>query len=437
MGKSELMTALEQIAREKNIPVEEILAMIEGAVVSSLRKHVGKNADIRATIDPETGTFSAIVAKKVVDEVVEPELEMTLEDAQKIKKSAKVGDEVTYPAPAADFARIAAQTAKQVLTQRVREVERDKLYEEFKPKEGEIVNGSVHRFLDRNIIVDLGKTEGILPLREQIRRERYGIGANVRAVILRVDKAQRGPAVVLSRASELFLQRLMEMEIPEIADRTVEVVHIVRDPGFRSKVIVKSNDPKVDPIGACVGLRGSRIRSIMNEIAGERIDLIPHADSAEQALANALAPAKVATVRLTDVENRVAEILVAEEQLALAIGKDGQNVRLAQKLTGWTLEVKSEGQKQAERAAATGEAAKGLASLEGVGPKTVEALVKAGVTDVAKLASYTPEELKTLAGIGEKTAAKIVAAAKAAAGAPAEAAAPATAAEPAPEGSQA
>ena len=209
--------------------------MIEGAVVSSLRKHVGKNADIRASIDRESGQFSAVVVKKVVDVVVEPELEMTAADAQKIgQQHGKACDEVVYPAPASDFAlaRIAAQTAKQVLTQRVREVERDKLYEEFKPKEGEVVTGAVHRFLDRNIIIDLGKTEAILPLREQIRRERYGIGSNVRAVILRVDKAQRGPAVVLSRASESFLQRLMELEIPEIGDKTVEIVHLVRDPGF-------------------------------------------------------------------------------------------------------------------------------------------------------------------------------------------------------------
>ncbi len=416
MAKSELMGALEQIAREKNIPVEEILSMIEGAVVSSLRKHVGKNADIRATIDRESGQFSAVVVKKVVAEVVEPELEMTEADAQKIKKGVKVGDEVVYPAPASDFARIAAQTAKQVLTQRVREVERDKLYEEFKPKEGEIVNGSVHRFLDRNIIIDLGKTEGILPLREQIRRERYGIGANVRAVILRVDKAQRGPAVVLSRASEIFLQRLMEMEIPEIGDKTVEIVHIVRDPGFRAKVIVKSNDPKVDAIGACVGLRGSRIRSIMNEVAGERIDLIPWADEAEAALANALGPAKVSSVRIVDADNHVAEIMVAEEQLALAIGKEGQNVRLAQKLTGWTLEVKSEGVKPAPAKAA---AASDLAALEGAGPKTIETLVKGGIATVARLADCTVEDLTALEGIGAKTAAKLIAAAKAATGAPA------------------
>ena len=385
--------------------------MIEGAVVSSLRKHVGKNADIRASIDRESGVFSAVVAKKVVDEVVDPELELTEADAQKIKKGAKVGDELIYPAPAADFARIAAQTAKQVLTQRVREVERDKLYEEFKPKEGEVVSGSVHRFVERSIIVDLGKTEGVLPPREQIRRERYNIGGNVRAVILRVDKSQRGPAVVLSRAADLFLQRLMEMEVPEIADKTVEIVRIVRDPGFRAKVIVKSNDPRVDAIGSCVGLRGSRIRSIMNEVAGERIDLIAYAEGVEESLAAALAPAKVSSVQVMDPENRIAEVLVAEEQLALAIGKDGQNVRLAQKLTGWTLEVKAEPAKPAAKADVSGADAS-LATLEGVGPKTLETLVKAGITDAAKLAAATAEDLKA-AGIGEKTAAKIIANAKA------------------------
>ncbi|MDO8757446.1 MAG: transcription termination factor NusA [Elusimicrobiota bacterium] len=409
MSKSELMAALEQIAREKNIPVDEILSMIEGAVVSSLRKHVGKNADIRAAIDRETGVFSAVVAKKVVETVVDAELELTEADAQKIKKGAKVGDELIYPAPAADFARIAAQTAKQVLTQRVREVERDKLYEEFKPKEGEVVSGSVHRFVERSIIVDLGKTEGVLPPREQIRRERYNIGGNVRAVILRVDKSQRGPAVVLSRAADLFLQRLMEIEVPEIADKTVEIVRIVRDPGFRSKVIVKSNDPRVDAIGSCVGLRGSRIRSIMNEVAGERIDLIAYAEGVEEALAAALAPAKVSSVQVMDPENRIAEVLVAEEQLALAIGKDGQNVRLAQKLTGWTLEVKAEPTKKVAATAAD----PSLTTLEGVGPKTLEALVKAGITDAAKLAAASAEDLKT-AGIGEKTAAKIIANAKSA-----------------------
>ena len=301
-----------------------------------------------------------------------------------------------------------------MLTQRCARVERDKLYDEFKPKEGEIVSGAVHRFLDRNIIVDLGKTEAILPLREQIRRERYGIGGNVRAIILRVDKAQRGPpGRHLARRRRFSSSASSSWRSPRSATRSSRSSHLVRDPGFRAKVVVKSSDPKIDPVGSCVGLRGSRIRSIMNELAGERIDLIPYADEAEMALANALAPAKVASVRIIDAENRVAEVLVSEEQLALAIGKDGQNVRLAQKLTGWTLEVKSQGQKKAE-APAEGAVASDLSGLEGVGPKTVETLIKAGIADVASLAALTPAEVVERAGIGEKTAAKIVAAAKAA-----------------------
>ncbi|UPT72495.1 MAG: helix-hairpin-helix domain-containing protein [Elusimicrobiota bacterium] len=217
--------------------------------------------------------------------------------------------------------------------------------------------------------------------------------------------------MVLSRAADLFLQRLMEQEVPEIADRTVEIVRIVRDPGFRAKVVVKSNDPRVDAIGSCVGLRGSRIRSIMNEVAGERIDLIPHAEGVEESLAAALAPAKVSSVQVMDPENRIAEVLVAEEQLALAIGKDGQNVRLAQKLTGWTLEVKAEPAKAAAAPSAASGADATLAGLEGVGPKTLETLVKAGITTAAALAEASAEALKE-AGVGEKTAAKIIAAAK-------------------------
>ncbi|MEK7859098.1 MAG: transcription termination factor NusA, partial [Elusimicrobiota bacterium] len=309
------------------------------------------------------------------------------------------------------FARIAAQTAKQVLTQRVREVERDKLYDEFKPKEGEIVSGAVHRFMERNIVVDLGKTEAILPVREQIRRERYAVGARVRAVILRVDKAQRGPQVLISRAHPLFLRRLFELEVPEVNEKIVEIVEIVRDPGFRAKVVVKSNDAKVDAIGSCVGIRGSRIRSIMNELAGERIDLIAWHEDPAVYLANSLAPARVATVRIIDLDNRRAEVIVSEEQLSLAIGKEGQNIRLACKLTGWHMEVKSAGQKGGE-SKSSGEAAGPLSALEGIGPKTAELLVMGGMTDPYKLAECKPEELTKLQGIGEKTAGKIIASAK-------------------------
>ncbi|MBI5629530.1 MAG: transcription termination/antitermination protein NusA [Elusimicrobia bacterium] len=413
MAKSELILALEQIEREKGIKKDDVLKMIEGAVVSSLRKHVGKDAVVEASIDPETAEFRAAVVKKVAETVANPELEISLGEAKLYKRDAAVGEDVRLPAPAADFARIAAQTAKQVLTQKIREVERDNLYEEFKPKEGEIVTGSVHRFLERNIIVDLGKTEAILPIREQIRRERYAVGNRVRAAILRVDKAQRGPQVVLSRAAPLFLRRLFELEVPEIGDRIVEIVEVARDPGFRAKVAVKSNDPKVDAVGSCVGIRGSRIRSIMNELSGERIDLIAYSPDLPTYLSNSLAPAKVSSVRVIDGENKKAEILVSDEQLSLAIGKDGQNIRLAARLTGWELEIKSEGQRSAEAKAGQDEAAKVLAELEGVGPKTIEILVKAGFTDISKLAQCKPEELMTLQGIGEKTAAKIIASAKA------------------------
>jgi N utilization substance protein A len=406
MAKSELVLALEQLEREKNIRKDDILKMIEEAVVSSLRKHVGKTAVIEASIDPETAEFKAAVVKTVVDAVADVEREIDLREARRYKKDASVGDELRLPAPVTDFARIAAQTAKQVLAQKIREKERDSLFDEYKPKEGEIVTGAVHRFLERNVIVDIGKTEAILPVREQIRRERYPIGGNVRAIILRVDKAQRGPQVVISRAAPLFLQRLFELEVPELGEKIVEIVAVARDPGFRAKVVVRSSDPKVDPVGSCVGLRGSRIRSIMNELAGERIDLIPYDEQIEKYLANSLAPAKVVSVRVMDPQGRRAEVLVSEEQLSLAIGKDGQNVRLACRLTGWELEVRT------APPAAPAEGGTGLRALEGVGAKTAEILAAAGFSEPTRLAAASPEELTAVEGIGPKTAAKIIASAK-------------------------
>ena len=411
MAKSELVLALEQLEREKNIKKDDILKMIEEAVVSSLRKHVGKTAVIEASIDSETAEFKAAVVKKVVETVADVEREISLSEARRFQKDAALGEDIRLPAPVTDFARIAAQTAKQVLAQKIREKERDTLYDEYKPKEGEVVTGAVHRFLERNVIVDIGKTEAILPVREQIRRERYAIGGNVRAVILRVDKAQRGPQVVLSRAAPLFLRRLFELEVPEVGEKIVEIVEVARDPGFRAKVVVKSNDPKIDAVGSCVGLRGSRIRSIMNELAGERIDLIPFDPVIEKYLANSLAPAKVVSVRVLDAAAQRAEVLVGEEHLSLAIGKDGQNVRLACRLTGWELEVKV-APKAAAPAAVAEAPATGLRALEGVGAKTADILAAAGLSEPAQLAASAPETLTALEGIGAKTAAKIIAAAQ-------------------------
>src|SRR5688572_30475324 len=246
MAQSELIVALDQIEREKGVRKEDILTMVEGAIVSALRKHVGRTANVICTIDRDSGVPSAVLRKLVVEKVEDAEQQISLKDALRHNKKAEAGVEIDLPIDAREFARIAAQTAKQVLIQKIREIERENLYEEFKPKEGEMVSGSVHRFMDRNIIVDLGKAEAILPVREQIRRERYNVGDRIRAVILKVDKAQRGPQVVLSRATPLFMKMLFEMEVPEIGEKIVEVVDIVRDPGFRAKVVVRSHNEKVD-----------------------------------------------------------------------------------------------------------------------------------------------------------------------------------------------
>ncbi len=412
MAKGELIVALEQIEREKGVKKEEVLVMVEGAIASALRKHVGRSANVICVIDRETAKIEAWVRKNVVETVEDSETQCTVEEAKAIKKNPKIGEEIDFDVDAKDFSRIAAQTAKQVLIQKIREIERENLYEEYKPKEGEMVSGSVHRFMERNLIVDLGKAEAIVPVREQIRRERYSVGDRIRAMILKVDKAQRGPQVVLSRATPLFMRRLFEMEIPEVNEGVVEIVEIVRDPGFRAKVVVRSHNPKVDAVGSCVGIRGSRIRSIMNELSGERIDLIAWSDEISTYIGNSIAPGKANSVRIIDAEQKQAEIVVANDQLALTIGRDGQNIRLACRLTGWSLNVKSEQQKA--DAQETEESAKRetLAVLEGIGDKTAEVLIKSGLTDIYRIATFTPDQLTAFQGIGEKTAEKIIDSAK-------------------------
>jgi N utilization substance protein A len=412
-ANKELIPALEQIEREKGVKKEDVLVMIEGAIASALRKHHGRMADIVCVIDRDTAEITAFKRMKVVETVVDKETEFTVGEAVKWKKGAVVGDVLELDVDARGFERIAAQTAKQVLIQKIREIERDNLFEEFKPKEGEMVTGSVHRFMERNIIVEMGKAEAILPVREQIRRERYNIGDRIRAVILKVDKAQRGPQVVLSRATPDFLRRLFEMEVPEIAEKVVEIVDIARDPGFRAKVVVRSNNPKVDAVGACVGIRGSRIRSIMNELSGERIDLIPFSPETSTFIMNAIAPGKANSVRIVDPVNRQAEVIVPNDQLALTIGREGQNIRLACRLTGWSLAVKSEQQKADEVTKSKEAQRTMLAVLEGIGPKTAEVIIAAGFADIYKLADMSAEYLTTLQGVGEKTAEKIIESAKA------------------------
>ncbi|MDR0291792.1 MAG: transcription termination/antitermination protein NusA [Elusimicrobium sp.] len=433
----ELIMALEGLEREKNIKREDILRTIEDALVSALRKNLGKTAQITAKIDLNDGTVRAFQVLNIVDNIVNSEMEISLEDAKKMDKRSETGGTITNVLEVEDFSRIAAQIAKQVLIQKVRGIERENTYKEFKPREGEVITGSVRRFSDRDIIVDLGKVEAILPYSEQIKKERYSNGSRIKAIITKVlsqqdlitagedpalgryksaaykmDKGQRGPYVILSRTSPEFLEDLFKVEVPEIGEGIVEIKGIVRDPGFRAKILVRSYDNKVDPIGTCVGMRGIRIRAVMNELSGERIDLIAYSEDVSTLLMNSISPAKANSVKIISIEERKALIIVPDDQLAIAIGKDWQNIKLAGKLTGWEIEVKSETQKAQEGQQTVDALENLLSSVEGIGPKTAETLVKAGFSTVEKIAELTPEHLSTVQGIGEKTAAKIIEGAK-------------------------
>lgn len=432
----DFLLALESLEREKNIKRDDILRTIEDALVSALRKNLGKTAQLSANIDTENGEILAYQKMNIVETVVNSEMEISLEDAQKLVPGATVGGQITNVIEIEDFSRIAAQIAKQVLIQKVRGIERENIYKEFKPREGEVITGSVRRFSDRDIVVDLGKVEAVLPYSEQIKKERYAPGSRVRAIITKVlsqqdlqsvgddpvlsryksaafkmDKGQRGPYVILSRTSNSFLEDLFKTEVPEVSEGLVEIKNIQRDPGFRSKVMVRSYDNKIDPIGTCVGMRGIRIRAIMNELSGERIDLIQYSDEPAVMIMNSITPAKASSVRLDEAKKK-ALIIVPDDQLAIAIGKDWQNIKLASKLIGWELEVKSESQREQEAQAAADVVETLLANVEGIGAKTAENLVKAGFTSIEKIAALEPEHLATVQGIGEKTAQKIIEGAK-------------------------
>lgn len=413
MSKSELISALEQIEKDQGIPKEEILHMVEQALVSAYRKHAGQLVNVVATIDGVSGQIQAYVVKAIVETVANPVVEITAADAARVRNGSVEGAELRIPVDAQEFARIAAQTAKQVLVQKVRENQREVLFTEYKPKEGTMINGTVLRFLSRNIVVDLGRgSEAIMPMREQVRREHWAVADRIRALILKVERSQRGPEIILSRSHPDFVKRLFEQEVPEIYEKIVEVVNVVREPGFRSKVVVRSNNPKVDPVGACVGVKGSRVRPIINELQGERIDLVAYSPDTTTFIGNSMSPVKPLSVRVLSHEDKRAEVLVSDDQLSLAIGKSGQNVRLANKLTGWSLDVRSEGQKREAAQASAQATVDELSQLEGVGPKTAEILQKGGWGDVARLSTANPDDLTALSGIGEKTAEKIIEAAQ-------------------------
>ena len=409
---SELIKALETIQKEKNISKEEIIHAIENALVSAYKKHVGKNVNVEAIVDVETGEKKAWVVKKIVENVKNPLLEINLKEAKKYSSTVKLNEDIKIPLDTDNFSRIAAQTAKQVIIQKIRESERDSLYEEMKGKIGEIVNGSIYKIANKNIIVDLGKTEAILPVSEQVDKETFSVGQHIRALIIKAEKNTKGPNIVLSRTSPELVKVLFELEVPEIYEKVVDIVNVVREPGLRTKIAVISHNLKVDPVGACVGVKGARIKPIIDELRGERIDLIPFSNDPIKYITSALSPAKVLTVTVVSDEEKKAEVIVTNDMLSLAIGKLGHNVRLAAKLTGWHIDVKSEEQKRQETVQKIADKTSALGRLKGISDKTIQLLVQAGLTNIEKLATLKTEDLTTLPGIGEKTAEKIIAAAK-------------------------
>jgi N utilization substance protein A len=347
--KSEFITAISQLAAEKNLPKDVVFEAVEMALASAYKKDNLAQSNVVVKINPDDGTMQVFTAKDVVDEVEDDKIQMTVQEARQIKPDAKVGDVLTFEATPANAGRIAAQTAKQVVLQRLREAEREVVYEEYAGKEGEIISGVVQRLEGRNVIVDLGKTEAVLPPPEQVRTEHYRATQRVKVLLIEVFKAAKGPQVVVSRTHKDLLKRLFELEVPEIFRGIVEIKSIAREAGYRSKVAVYSRQEGVDPVGACVGMRGIRIQNVVNELNGERIDVVQWDPEPSRFVANALSPAQVVSVMTRDDEN-TAEVVVPDRQLSLAIGKEGQNARLAAKLTGWRIDNKSQTAYEAELA---------------------------------------------------------------------------------------
>jgi N utilization substance protein A len=402
---------IEQISKEKNIDPKVIITALEDAMVAASRKFYKTNEDISARFDTETGLVEIFAVKRVVETVENQSLEISLQEAKEIDESLEIDDTVEIPKPTDVLGRIAAQTAKQVILQKVREAERQNVYNEYSEKIGEMVNGVVKRFEGPDIIVDIGKTEALLPLREQSRAETYKQGERIRAVIVKVLPVAKGPQVILSRTDPQILIRLFEMEIPEIYDGTIVVKNAVHEPGDRAKVAVASLDRDVDPVGACVGMKGSRINSVIRELRGEKIDIVQWSDDAAHYAANALNPAKISKVLIIDSVEKRMEVIVEEKQQSLAIGKKGQNVRLASKLIGWQIDVKSEEQKKQEVLSvmeSLTSSSTSLSELEGISERLIEKLREAGIENVERILEMGEEQLKDIPGIGEKTAAKIM-----------------------------
>lgn len=409
---NDLLAVMEYMERERGIDRETLFTALESALLKASEKSVGPVKDLRVEIDRKTCRIRALAKVKVVEKVVFPHDEILLKSAQRIKPDARLGEIIEVEVTPKDFGRIAAQTAKQAILQKIRQAEKERVFEEYKDRPGDIVSGTVRRIERSDIVLDLGRAEAVMPAVERVPTEKYQIGDRIRAYILNVENKPQGPEIILTRSHPDFVRRLFELEVSEIADQTVELRGIAREPGFRSKIAVVSKDPKVDPVGACVGMRGIRVKNIVRELSGEKIDIVRWNEDVKTFVTNALAPAKLIRVTVDEAEHTV-HVIVEADQLSLAIGKKGQNARLTAKLTGWKIDIqKDEADISFEEKVSRAVAA--LAAVEGIGQERAEKLVHAGFLTLEGILAGEASDLEGVDGFDAEAARAVLAAAEAA-----------------------
>jgi transcription termination/antitermination protein NusA len=399
----ELIVAVEYFQREKGIDREILFEAVEQALLQASKKSVGPARDLRIEIDRKTGAIRALAKQLVVENVVNKHDEVSLTDASRKNPNIQLGESIEIEVTPQNFGRIAAQTAKQAMLQRIRQVEKNMVFEEFKGRAGDILSGTVRRFERSDVIIDLGKIEGIMPSRERVPTEEYQPGDRIRAFTLSVENAAHGPEIVLSRSHPDFVRKLFELEVSEIADKTVEIKGIAREAGYRTKIAVLSHDDKVDPVGACVGMRGMRVKNIVRELSGEKIDIIRWDPNVRQYVTNALAPAKLRNLVIDEARHSV-KIIVDPDQLSLAIGKKGQNARLTAKLTSWNIEIEKEETAELGFEEKVARAVQELMTIQGIDKETAEGLVKGGFHSLEGLLAADLNDLTDILG-AEKAAA--------------------------------
>ena len=395
---SEFIAMLDYLEREKGIRREVLIEAVANALLSASKKAVGPARDLRIDINPKTGEIRALANLLVVESVTNIHDEIVLSKALKVNSSIKVGEEIEIEVTPKNFGRIAAQTAKQAMMQRIRLAEKELIYEEFKDRAGEIVSGTVRRFERSDVVIDLGKFEATMPMRERVQTEDYNIGDRIRAYVLAVENGQRGPEIILSRSHPNFVRRLFELEVSEISDHTVDIKGIAREAGYRTKIAVFSANEKVDPVGACVGMRGSRVKNIVRELNNEKVDIIRWCEDPKEFVLEALKPAKIKGVTL-EPSKKVINIKVDEDQLSLAIGKRGQNARLTSRLLGWDINIEKDESKEQAFEQRVAQASKIMAEKLAIAPATATALCKGGLVNVDAILEVDPQDIADILGI--------------------------------------